>query len=138
MACHLEKPREFEFRAGQFIDLSLLDPPETDSQGTTRAFTLASAPYEDDFMAATRIRSSAHKRVLLRLPEGVKLQVEGPIGSFLMHQRFRQKSSALVDRLMSSCAEGYSPEVRRNFFPSGPRPMAGKQQPRARQSRKLF
>lgn len=86
MAFHLERPDGFMFYAGQFIDLTLLDPPETDSQGTIRTFTLASAPYEEELIVATRIRSSAYKRVLSRLPEGTELRLEGPMGSFLMHQ----------------------------------------------------
>jgi ferredoxin-NADP reductase len=86
MAFHLQRPQGFEFRAGQFVDLTLLDPPEMDSQGATRTFSLTSAPYEEELVVATRIRSSAYKRVLSRIPEGAKLQLEGPMGSFLMHQ----------------------------------------------------
>jgi ferredoxin-NADP reductase len=32
MAFHFDKPSGFEFRAGQAIDITLLDPPETDSE----------------------------------------------------------------------------------------------------------
>lgn len=86
MAFHFEKPLGFQFRAGQFIDLTLLNPPETDSQGVIRTFTLASAPYEDELVLATRIRNSAFKRVLANLPQGAEVRIAGPMGSFLMHK----------------------------------------------------
>jgi len=38
MAFHFRKPDGFEFRAGQTIDLTLLDPPQADAEGDTRAF----------------------------------------------------------------------------------------------------
>lgn len=31
MAFHLEKPSGFEFKPGQYLDLTLIDPPEMDS-----------------------------------------------------------------------------------------------------------
>lgn len=40
MALFFERPAGFSFKAGQFIDLMLLDPTETDSEGNTRAFTI--------------------------------------------------------------------------------------------------
>ncbi|MEO6798050.1 MAG: hypothetical protein ABI289_13845, partial [Candidatus Dormibacter sp.] len=36
MAFHFEKPPGWTFRAGQFIDMDLIDPPETDAEGNTR------------------------------------------------------------------------------------------------------
>ncbi len=86
MAFRFEKPGGFEFRAGQFVDLTLIDPPETDAGGSTRTFTLASAPYEDELMVATRMRhTSSFKRVLAALPLGAELTLEGPMGSFTLH-----------------------------------------------------
>src|SRR5436309_7540522 len=53
MAFHFRKPDGFEFRAGQALDLTLLDPPETDAEGNTRAFSIASSPHEETLMVAT-------------------------------------------------------------------------------------
>lgn len=53
MAFHLEKPNGFEFRAGQFCDITLHDPLETDEEGNVRGFSLTHAPYEEDLMVAT-------------------------------------------------------------------------------------
>ena len=38
MAFHFEKPAGWTFKAGQFIDITLLDPAETDTEGNTRGF----------------------------------------------------------------------------------------------------
>lgn len=85
MAFHLEKPPGFAYRAGQFCELALIQPPETDGEGNSRAFTLASAPHEDDLMVATRMRDTAFKRVLKSLPLGTELLLDGPFGSFTLH-----------------------------------------------------
>jgi ferredoxin-NADP reductase len=85
-AFYFEKPKGFEFRAGQYVDVTLIDPPETDAAGTTRSFTLASAPHEEHVMVATRMRGSAFKRVLDKLEPGNEVDLEGPMGSFTLHQ----------------------------------------------------
>ncbi len=53
MAFHFAKPAGFQFRAGQAMDVTLLNPPETDAEGNTRAFSIASAPFDDYLMMAT-------------------------------------------------------------------------------------
>ncbi len=87
MAFYFAKPAGFQFRAGQAIDLTLLDPPETDSEGNTRAFSLASAPFLDELMIATRMRDTAFKRVLGEAPLGLRVKIEGPSGSFVLHRK---------------------------------------------------
>ena len=74
MAFRFEKPASFKFIPGQFIDITLLNPKETDSEGNTRGFSIASAPYEDFIMVATRLRDTAFKRVLKSIPFGVAMQ----------------------------------------------------------------
>lgn len=80
-----EKPAGFTFRAGQFLEITLLDPPHTDAEGNTRAFSIASAPHEEMLMVATRMRDSAFKRVLETLPLGTEVKVEGPFGDLVLH-----------------------------------------------------
>lgn len=84
MAFHFERPPGFSFQAGQFIDLGLLDPPETDQEGDIRAFTLASAPSEEDLMVVTRLRNTAFKRVLTGMPLQTMVNIEGPFGNFTL------------------------------------------------------
>ena len=85
MAFHFEKPEGFSYKAGQFADYTLINPPETDAEGNTRGFSLASAPYEDDLMSATRMRDTAFKRVLKTMPLGTELTLDAPYGSFTLH-----------------------------------------------------
>lgn len=85
MAFLLKKPPGFQFRPGQYVDLALIDPPETDSQGAIRSFSIASAPFEENLMVATRMRDSAFKRAIGRLPLGTAMKLDGPMGSFTLH-----------------------------------------------------
>ncbi len=85
MAFHFEKPEGFAYRAGQFADLTLVNPSETDAEGNTRGFSLASAPYEGDLMVATRMRDTAFKRVLKTMEIGSELSLDAPYGSFTLH-----------------------------------------------------
>ncbi len=86
MAFRFEKPPGWSFEAGQFIDLTLIDPPESDAEGNTRSFTIASAPEEEGIMVATRMRDSAFKRMLERAPTGTEVRIEGPFGRLTLHK----------------------------------------------------
>jgi ferredoxin-NADP reductase len=85
MAFRFEKPRGFTFKPGQYLDITLEDPPQTDSGGNTRTFSIASAPDEDTLLVATRMRGSAFKRVLADLPLDSPVKIEGPFGNLTMH-----------------------------------------------------
>ena len=85
MAFHLEKPAGFVFKAGQFSDCTLINPAETDAEGNTRAFSFASAPYEDELIVATRMRDTAFKRILKTMEPGAELTLDAPHGSFTLH-----------------------------------------------------
>lgn len=65
--------------------MTLLDPAETDSEGNTRAFSIASAPQEDTLMIATRMRDTAFKRSLKAMPAGTAVKIEGPFGNLTLH-----------------------------------------------------
>ncbi|HET7579628.1 MAG TPA: FAD-dependent oxidoreductase [Bacillales bacterium] len=86
MAFHWEKPEDFEFKAGQFCDMTLIDPDQTDEDGNVRTFSLAHAPYEKDLVTATRMRDSAFKRELKDLPEGTEVKLDDPLGDFTLHK----------------------------------------------------
>ena len=91
MAFHFEKPPGFEFRPGQSSDVTLVNPPETDSDGNVRTFSIASAPFEDRLMFPTRIRETAFKRSLKAMPIARAVKVEPATGSFTLHN-FRETS----------------------------------------------
>src|SRR5450631_2610241 len=80
-----EKPPNWTFKAGQYLDMTLLDPSETDAEGNTRTFSIASAPHEETLMIATRMRDTAFKRVLNTIRPGSAVKIEGPSGSLLLH-----------------------------------------------------
>lgn len=87
MAFSLEKPEGFDFKPGQAMEVRLVNPPETDAEGNTRAFSIASAPYEPDILFATRMRDTAMKRSLKEIPLGTELEVDGPWGDLKLHTR---------------------------------------------------
>lgn len=86
MAFYFEKPADFTFRAGQFADYTLIDPPETDAKGNTRGFSLAEAPFEEYLIGATRMRDTAYKRVLKDLPIGTEVVLDAAYGNFTLHK----------------------------------------------------
>jgi len=85
MAFHFEKPPGWSFKAGQYVDVTLFDPPETDSRGNVRAFSIASAPQEETLMIATRMRGTAFKRVLGAMRPGTAVEIDGPFGNLTLH-----------------------------------------------------
>jgi ferredoxin-NADP reductase len=93
MAFRFEKPASLTFTPGQFIEMTLPNPPESDAEGDSRVFSIASAPYEDFIMVATRLRDTAFKRVLSSLPLGTEVRVKGPFGDLKLHN---DKSRAAV------------------------------------------
>lgn len=96
MAFRFEKLPGWTFKAGQAIDITLLNPPETDSEGNTRTFSIASAPHEDSLMVATRLRNTAYKRVLEKVPLGVTVKIEGPFGNLTIHNNAKRAAVLLA------------------------------------------
>ena len=88
MAFRFERPANWPFRAGQYLDMSLFDPPETDSEGNVRSFSIASGPHEESLMVATRMRDTAFKRVLKTMPLGTAVKIEGPSGDLILPDSF--------------------------------------------------
>jgi len=86
MAFYFEKPSRFDFKPGQSADLTLSNPPETDSEGNTRTFSIASSPFENQLMFTTRMRDTAFKRSLKKVPLGTEVKIDSPMGSFTLHK----------------------------------------------------
>ncbi len=85
LAFEITRPEGFQFKAGQTADLTWINPPETDQEGNTRTFSIASAPDEPQLLFATRLQDTAFKRVLERAPLGTALRLEGPFGNLTLH-----------------------------------------------------
>jgi len=86
MAFYFEKPSRFDFKPGQSADLTLSNPPETDAEGNTRTFSIASPPFENQLMFTTRMRDTAFKRSLKKIPLATEIKVDPPMGSFTLHK----------------------------------------------------
>jgi ferredoxin-NADP reductase len=89
MSFRFEKPAGWLYRAGQSVDMTLIDPPETDPEGSLRAFTISSAPRENVIQITTRLRDTAFKRVLQTVPLGTEVKIEGPFGDLHLHHAAR-------------------------------------------------
>ncbi|MBZ5537708.1 MAG: FAD-dependent oxidoreductase [Acidobacteriia bacterium] len=96
MAFRFEKPSKWTFKAGQFLDMTLLDPSETDAEGNTRTFSIASAPHEETLMVATRMRDTAFKRVLNTMPLESVVKIEGPSGNLTLHSNVKRTAVFLA------------------------------------------
>jgi ferredoxin-NADP reductase len=96
MAFRFEKPSAWAFKAGQYLDMTLLDPSETDSEGNVRSFSIASAPHEDTLMVATRMRDTAFKRVLRTMPLGTAVKIDGPSGDLILQNDFTRTAAFLA------------------------------------------
>ena len=77
--------KEFNFKPGQFIDISIEDPKYKDDKGNVRAFSIASSPLDNYLMIASRLTDSAMKKSLAELEIGSLVHVDGPLGSFKLH-----------------------------------------------------
>src|SRR5690348_3288781 len=95
-AFRFEKPLNWKFKAGQFLDMTLLDPAETDAEGNVRAFSIASAPHEETLMVATRMRDTAFKRVLNTMALGSSVRIEGPSGDLTLHNNVTRAAVLLA------------------------------------------
>ncbi|MGB7622379.1 MAG: FAD-dependent oxidoreductase [Terriglobia bacterium] len=96
MAFRFEKPSKWTFKAGQFLDMTLIDPSETDAEGNTRTFSIASGPHEETLMVATRMRDTAFKRVLNTMPLESAVKIEGPSGNLTLHSNVKRTAVFLA------------------------------------------
>lgn len=72
----LAKPRDYEFRAGQWFRMFL----DTTEGEQVRTFSHASAPQEDELLIATRLSDSAFKLALERVVPGDEAEISAAGG----------------------------------------------------------
>jgi ferredoxin-NADP reductase len=85
MTFQFEKPHDFVFKAGQYIDLTLSGSQHGSSNGLTHTFSIASSPFDEDLLVTTRMRNTVFKQALSILPIGSGVKIDGPMGSFSLH-----------------------------------------------------
>jgi ferredoxin-NADP reductase len=83
---YFEKPEGFVFKAGQFVELTILYPKESDAEGNTRSLSISSAPYEHFLSVTTRMRDTAFKRNLSNMISGTEVSVSDPAGEMILHE----------------------------------------------------
>jgi len=86
MAFGFQRPPGFDFKAGQFTNITLSNSPQTDEGGNTRTFSIASPPHENELVFATRMRGTAFKRSLMEMPLGTEVNIAPAMGSFTLHE----------------------------------------------------
>ncbi len=82
---YFEKPAEFQFTAGQFIEITLPLSGGSESD-RIHTFSISSAPSEDYIAITTRLRNSPFKRALSVLAPNDSVEIEGPYGKFVVSQ----------------------------------------------------
>jgi ferredoxin-NADP reductase len=85
MAFQFEKPNNFVFKAGQYIDLTLSNGEPGTANELTHTFSIASSPSDEELVVTTRMRNTVFKQVISTLPIGSPARIEGPMGSFSLH-----------------------------------------------------
>ena len=66
--------------------MTLTNPPETDAEGNTRTFSIASPPFENELVFTTRMRDTAFKRSLKKVPLDTEVKIGSAAGSFTLHK----------------------------------------------------
>ena len=76
--------RGLTFLPGHYVQMTL--PHEnSDERGSSRYFTISSSPTEKDYLTiTTRVGKSSFKKALFGLQPGTKVQLFGPMGTFLL------------------------------------------------------
>lgn len=77
----LEKPQNFTFYPGQFLDIEL---PVNDPKGKTRIFSISSSPSENFIMLTFKKSESAFKGKLLSLNNGDSISSSHPAGTVVI------------------------------------------------------
>jgi ferredoxin-NADP reductase len=86
IAFQFEKPTDFVFKAGQYIDLTLSASQPGPQNGLTHTFSIASSPSAEKLVFTTRMRNTVFKQALSMLPIGSGAKIAGPTGGFHLHK----------------------------------------------------
>ncbi|WP_044209021.1 FAD-dependent oxidoreductase [Flammeovirga sp. OC4] len=89
------KPKGFNYQAGQYGILELINPKFNEVEIPHRALSFVSHPDEPYLRFALRLSDSSYKRSLMALSEGAKCKCYGPIGDFT-NQKLTQKNKGIV------------------------------------------
>ena len=80
---NFSRPEEFDYLAGQHVNIKLPQLLYKDKKGQRRTFTLSSAPHEKCLKITTRQTGSGFKLTVSELPPGVEVEFMGPLGDMV-------------------------------------------------------
>lgn len=85
VACDLEG-RQFAFKAGQYVSVTLADLAYPDPKGKSRNFNLVNSPSSNlgHLYFAFVVRESGFKRTIAEVPIGTRVGIKGPYGMFTL------------------------------------------------------
>lgn len=97
VAFQFQRPRNFLFRPGQFIDLALGGVTGNGSHRLVHTFSIASSCFASNLLVVTRMRDSDFKRALSLLPLGTEVSIRGPMGSSCCITMFQGRQFSLPE-----------------------------------------
>ncbi len=81
---YFQRPKNFNFTAGQYIQTAVPSLTYPDSKGSSRVFSLTSSPNDTEKLSVVfRDSGSGFKKTLLALQKGDTISIEGPMGHFV-------------------------------------------------------
>jgi ferredoxin-NADP reductase len=89
MAFVFERPADFDFRAGQYVVMTLSKLAFPDNRAGKRSLSIASAPYEDELLFAMRMTESGFKRTLSEWRTNDDVSVTQAVGHFVLDESER-------------------------------------------------
>ncbi len=86
-----KRPKNFSFKAGQYIQVALNELLYPDYKGNFRVFSIASSPLDKEKISiAFRNTESGFKKTLLSLPEKSYINFQGPYGFYTFPQNLKK------------------------------------------------
>ena len=86
------------YSAGQYV-VVILDKKITDGTGNRRSFSLSSSPENKKYISTCFRFSDKHsvfKEYLMNIPLGTELEIQGPLGEFVLPKRAIDKDIVLI------------------------------------------
>ncbi|MEM5820904.1 MAG: FAD-dependent oxidoreductase [Candidatus Aenigmatarchaeota archaeon] len=86
----LEKPKDFNFKAGQYIILKIINLSENVEGGNKRIFSVSSSPLDEKICLITNRGISEYKKYLEeRLKIGEEVEFFGPFGNLVLDENYK-------------------------------------------------
>ena len=86
MSFRFERPKSYEYRAGQWFVVTFSGPKEP----YTHHFSHSNSPLKPELEFTTRLRGSEFKNALEALPLGAQVELEGSYGAFTLPDDLEQ------------------------------------------------